>query len=397
MIKSFLILLASVVVAIASPAPVVNVNGGGGSSLINATNAAIGAVNLGLTAAVTNFGVLSANTVYLSASTGSTNGVVGNPNKPFSIAQLAINACPAYGTVYFVDGNFDEGVLVTNNQSWYMNANTSLAAVSVASTAPVFNIYGSGNLGTDPLNYLYCVFTNNYSSLTIQCANFGILPNSCGLLLSSTNVSTTVNVQASGLFSVPQIGYLDNNLSTFTTTSKTNVIEFNPFCSGYNGGFTNYASNKSYIFGGDVSEFTFIPSVTYNPGTNVSVYVKSKQVLAALSSSTRFGTFFLLTNACRLTFDGCDISAYNNYGGALLGWRSILATNNVFFINCRINIGTNMCANTGSSSVGQINIHKINCVDIAPFSQVNTGTLFATNPVDNTLIDPAWTNSAIRY
>ena len=347
---------------------------------------------------VTNFGVFSANSVYVSKSLGVASPAVGDPNRPYLTAQSASYACPSNGTVVVCDGTFNEQVIVTNAQNWFFADNTYLDSFLVQPSAGAnFAVSGLGTIGLQNMqqnivsssiiptnNY----FSNNFSNLRIECKNwFGAW--AYGSAVSGATVTVTARDTAEGL---GHMFMLDRIPQTYTLSASaiTNLSLFSQTFSEGVGCFTN--GLKTFNFNARFMEMrpasgttsALLVSNTFNFNLN-----NGRFLIASGSSAARPAFPTGTATGIRVLVQNADVY----FGPLSLGStmaKVTSTTNELAFVNCRLSLGAAPISYTS----GQLNTRYSGCVSTLTNAYAAGQVVILA---DNTLIDTTWTNAGYRY
>lgn len=326
----------------------------------------------------TNLGIVAANICYVSQSTGSVTPVPDDPRYPFLTAQSAANACRSNGLVYVVDGSFAESVVITNSQTWYFADNTFLNGFNVTNV-PEFSVFGLGTIGRSDSNP--CLFFN-YSNLLIECKNW-----IGSILLLSTNIDATATIKARdyydglGVFFSEQTDQSLYVTAAYITNLNIVPISFNTAV----GGVTQNVGNKHYAFKATKQILFKTASPGYS-ATNCTFYLSAPRIQFVSRFSPR-GNLPLQGAGTSCVIEGADVT-YGPLSTVPVILKNNVTTNDLYFINCRLNLGTNFYA--GVTGAGMVRAHYQGCAAVVP-NPANTANI--TNVIDNTLVDATWTNA----
>ncbi len=339
----------------------------------------------------TNFGVFSANTAFVSASRGVVSPVVGDPNKPYLTAQAAADACPSNGTVAVCDGTFHEVVNVTNSQTWNFADNTYLDSFTVQPSAPNFEIKGLGSLGLQgtaagiPPALTQNYISNNYTTLRIECKNwFG------SWAFSTTNSGARIVINARDVADGQGSHLLGTNAESYELTAGQ-ITNLSVTCASAISGLYPNGAGKSYVYKSSKTILFPIAGSGTLPGlTNCSFYFKQPGMVFNSASSTR-GNICFLGPGQTVTIEGADMimSAAASQNIAIASKTPNSYTNDIYFINCRMNMGGNFYATTAGNL---IRAHYANCINVI----TNVFSSTVTNILNDTSIDETWTNAGFR-
>lgn len=334
--------------------------------------------------------VYTANTCFLSQSLGSVTPIVGDPNNPFLTASNAAANCPTNGTVAVMDGTFHESPNIPYSQSWVFADNTYLDSFTVQPAATNFSITGLATIGlqgqgagTFP-TFTQMYFSNNFSTLRIECkAMLG------AWAFSSTNTGSSVVVVARDTFDGAG-DFLCGNESGLLVDSQsiTNLKLIPAAASALNGS----ATNKSYVYKGSRRIlFALASNTAGNFGyTNCAFYFKTPYLEFNSLNAAR-GSLPLIGPSQTTIIEGADMAmaAGASQNIAIASKTSGPLTNDVYFINCRLNLGGMFYATTAGNL---IRAHFSGCVN----NFTNSFSSTVTNISDNTLVDSTWTNASYR-